>query len=213
MKWPSSEISMKRPFLAPLRDIRRKIRSIKNAVGKASCMSFVLMGSLFLFWSQIANATAIKDAVVDSSGDVHLLNNDGSDVKLTTDGLCRDAKVSPDRTALGWTMLMRNPESSDGFEPVGAAIYRKGVVSKIDPGLHFFGWSFWKDGSHVVVRGGPTHVFRSGPNDKDYPRPYAALYELSQNPEPKSLGFYHYDDGTTPADPNRPDWVSAVGEE
>jgi hypothetical protein len=131
---------------------------------------------------------------VDAGRNVHAVQVDSQDVRVTYQGHYRDPQLSPDRRTVG----MLTVDSLDDGTGHSVEVSTKlkllrgvGFVQQVEPGGFIRSWSFARDGKAVAIYSGGLH--------------FAGTYEL-------------YDAGTgalldyakDPVTETSPDWVRAL---
>jgi hypothetical protein len=119
---------------------------------------FNLLLSLILLISAQANSAIIEKAYLDSQNNVHFLDRNGKDVKITNDRKASEVSLSPDHRTIAW-LIKETEKTDEGVEmgPSKLVIYRDGKARKIQCQPFIRGYWFWKSGAQFAIDCGGEH--------------------------------------------------------
>jgi len=131
---------------------------------------------------------------VDAGRNVHVVQVDSQDVRVTYQGHYRDPQLSPDRRTVG----MLTVDSLDDGTGHSVEVSTKlkllrglGFVQQVEPGGFIRSWSFARDGKAVAIYSGALH--------------FAGTYELYDAATGAMLEY-----AKDPVTQTSPDWVRAL---
>ena len=131
---------------------------------------------------------------VDAGRNVHVVQVDSQDVRVTYQGHYRDPQLSPDRRTVG----MLTVDSLDDGTGHSVEVSTKlkllrglGFVQQVEPGGFIRSWSFARDGKAVAIYSGALH--------------FAGTYELYDAATGAMLEY-----AKDPVTETSPDWVRAL---
>lgn len=151
-----------------------------------------LLSLLLLISAQAISAT-IEKAYLDSQNNVHLLDRNGKDVKITKDRKASEVSLSPDHRTIAW-LIKEKEKTDEGVEmgPSKLVIYRDGKARTIQCQPFIRGYWFWKNGTQFAIDCGGEH--------------FAGREILYDTESLKILESFHQAD--IPLE-KRPDWSNA----
>lgn len=137
---------------------------------------------------------AVVRVYLDRGSNVHVVQVDSQDVRVTFHGRYLDPQLSPDRYTVG--MLAADSLDDGAGNTVEAASKLKllrggGFVQEFEPGGFIRSWSFARDGKAVAIYSGGLH--------------FAGTYELYDAVSGAMLEY-----AKDPVTDTSPDWVRAL---
>lgn len=138
-----------------------------------------------------ASAGTWSRIFLDERGDVHLVQANGKEVRVSRNGKALNPKLAPDGKTAAWLVGGKRSDGGQAADTNELTVYRHGHIRKItcDPLIRDF-W-FWRNGAHVALDCGGRHF--AGRN---------VLYDLRTFRLVESV-----DQATVPAD-RRPEWTN-----
>lgn len=138
-----------------------------------------------------ASAGTWSRIFLDERGNVHLVQADGKEVRVSKNGKALNPKLAPDGETAAWLVGGKWSDGEQAADANELAVYRHGRIRKIqcDPLIRDF-W-FWRDGAYVALDCGGRHF--AGRN---------VLYDLKTFRQIESV-----DQATVPVD-QRPEWTN-----
>jgi hypothetical protein len=147
-------------------------------------------------WAAPVGAERIRDACLDSTGNVRIATGLGPHRQVTRHGLAFGLTISPDRGSAAW--LIGDPAAQD----VGSAhtsnelaLFREGRVTSLVCRPVIRNYWFWRGGREIAIDCGGMHF--AG---------YSILYDVRTRTQLAS-----FDQGEVPL-AQRPDWANGDGE-
>lgn len=128
---------------------------------------------------------------LDASGNVHLVQADGKEVRVSKHGKALKPELAPDGETAAWLLGGKWGDGEQAADANELAVYRDGRIRKIqcDPLIRNF-W-FWRDGAYVVLDCGGRHFAGR-----------SVLYDLNTWRQIESV-----DQASVPVD-QRPEWAN-----
>ena len=109
----------------------------------------------FLYGSSVtanANAETVKRAYLDKKQNVHVVTENGRNVRVSNKGGAAFLKTAPDKKAIAW--LVMNDWVAEGDDKPGAeelVIYRDGKTASIKCSPFIRDYWFWQNGNKIVI--------------------------------------------------------------
>lgn len=105
-----------------------------------------------------AYSETLRKVYLDSSRNVHIINNHGRDTQITSTANANSLKLAPNKETVAW--LVMNTWIAEGDDEPGSeelTIYRKGKFSSIKCTPFIRDYWFWMNGDQIAIDCGARH--------------------------------------------------------